>query len=151
MKLNISIFLKLFFEAKKQGKGRIGRGKAYTRLIEIITGEDNFVSYSAFGGNIDRFLLRLMRNETEYPYTLFDFEEFSNFIDNFNNAKKYLLNMKHFCEEVLDDKKVDMLIYNLLEIIKSDSSIKALIYGDKIIDRSVLYGSSIHPKQICME
>ncbi len=151
MKLNISIFLKLLFEAKKQGKGRIGRGKAYTRLIEIITGEDSFVSYSTFGGNIDRFLLRLMRNETEYPYTLFDFEEFSNFTDNFDNAKKYLLNMKHFCEEVLDDKKVDMLIYNLLKIIKTDSSIKTLIYGDEIINKAVLHGSSIHPKQICIE
>lgn len=151
MKLNISIFLKLLFEAKKQGKGRIGRGKAYTRLIEIITGEDNFVSYSAFGGNIDRFLLRLMRNETEYPYTLLDFEEFSSCTDNFNNAKKYLLNMKRFCEDVLDNKKVDMLIYNLLEIIKTDSSIKTLIYGDNIINKAVLQGSSIHPKQICIE
>lgn len=151
MKLNISVFLKLLFEAKKQGKGRIGRGKVYTNLIEIITGEDNFVSSSAFVGNIDRFLLRLMRNETEYPYTLFDFEKFNNCTDNLNNAKKYLLNMKHFCEEVLDNKKVDMLIYNLLEIIKTDSSIKTLIYGDKIIDKTVLHGSSIHPKQVCIE
>lgn len=151
MKLNISIFLKLLFEAKKQGKGRIGRGKAYTRLIEIITVEDNFVSYSAFGGNIDRFLLRLMRNETEYPYTLFNFEKFSNCTDDFNNAKKYLLNMKRFCEEVLDKNKMDALIYNLLEIIETDSSIKTLIYGDKIIDRSVLFGTPIHPKQVCVE
>ena len=75
MKLNISIFLKLLFDAKKQGKGRIGRGKVYTRLIEIISGEDNFVSYSAFGGN----------------------------------------------------------------------------YGDNIIDKAVLHGSSIHPKQVCVE
>lgn len=151
MKLNISVFLKLLFEAKKQGKGRIGRGKAYTRLIEIITGEDNFVSSSAFLGNIDRFLLRLIRNETEYPYTLFNLEEFSSCTDNFNNAKKYLLNMKRFCEEVLDNKKVDMLIYTLLEIIKTDSSIKTLIYGDEIIDKSELHGSSIHPKQVCIE
>lgn len=151
MKLNISVFLKLLFEAKKQGKGRIGRGKVYTSLIEIITEEDNFVSSSAFVGNIDRFLLRLMRNETEYPYTLFNLEEFSRCIDNFNNAKKYLLNMKHFCEDVLDNKKVDMLIYTLLEIIKTDSSIKTLIYGDEIIDKSALHGSSIHPKQICIE
>lgn len=151
LKLNISVFLKLLFEAKKQGKGRIGRGKMYTRLIEIITGNDSLVLSSMFGGNIDRFLLRLIRNETEYPYTLFDLEEFSNSADNFNKAKKYLLNMKHFCEAVLDDDKIDMLIYNFLEIIKSDSSIKALIYGDKFIDKSALFGSFIHPKQICIE
>lgn len=151
MRLNISVFLKLLFEAKKQGKGRIGRGKAYIRLIEIITGEDNFVSYSAFGGNIDRFLLRLMRNETEYPYTLFNLEEFSSCTDNFAKAKKYLLSMKQFCEEVLDDKKINTLIYDLLEIIKADSSIKTLIYGDKIIDKAVLQGSPIHPKQVCVE
>lgn len=151
MKLNISIFLKLLFEAKKQGKGRIGRGKAYIRLIEIITGDESLVMTSMFSGNIDRFLLRLMRNETEYPYTLFNLEEFSNCTDNFNKAKKYLLNMKRFCEDVLDNKKVDMLIYTLLEIIKTDSSIKTLIYGDKIIDKTLLQGSSIHPKQVCVE
>ena len=151
MKLSVKILLKLIFDAKKQGKGRQGRGRIYSQLITILTNGDNSVASETFGGNIDRFLLRLLRNETEYPYQLFNTENFAQCIGDFQKAEKYLLKMRGFIDSALDSEKLNVLTGSLLEVMKSDSSVRGLIWGSEIIEKEALMGSRIHPRQICIE
>lgn len=151
MELNVKTLLNLIFDAKIQGKGRQGRGRIYSQLIAILTNDDQSVASETFGGNIDRFLLRLLRDETEYPFQLFNTESFSHCVGNYSEAKKYLLKMKDFCSSVLDSSKLDMLVYSLLEIINADRRVSRLIYGNADIEKEALMGSLIHPKQICLE
>lgn len=151
MKLSVKILLKLIFDAKKQGKGRQGRGRIYSRLISILTIGDNSVAAETFGGNIDRFLLRLLRNETEYPYQLFNTEIFAQCIGDFPKAEKNLLKMRGFINSALDNEKLDVLTGSLLEVMKSDSSVRGLIWGSEIIEKEALLGSRIHPRQVCVE
>ena len=151
MRLSAGVFFKLIFEAKKQGKGRLGRGRVYAKLIGILSGTERIDIINAFGGSIDKFLLRLIRSETEYPYSMFTVCEPDVYISDINRIKHDLLKIKDFCSEVLDEEKIISLVYTLLGIVKSDTTINTLIYGSRIIPKNALFGSVIHPKQICIE
>lgn len=144
------MLLGAIFEAKITGKGRSGRGKIYVELMQIITDNSTDIS-ERFGGSIDRFLLRLLRGETDYPYSLFSFEKFEHSIGNHHSYQNYLLKMKKLCSTVLDANKIEQLVYTLLEIIRQDSSISTILYGSDYISKEKLFGSYAHPKRICIE
>ena len=151
MRSSIGALLNLVFESKKQGKGRLGRGKVYTKLIEILFGAECLNTANIFGGSIDRFLLRIIRNETEYPYSIFNIHEADVFITDEKRVKSALLKMKDFCSEVLDEEKTEALVYSLLEMLRQDTTINTLIYGCKTISKTDLFGSTIYPTRICIE
>lgn len=150
LKADIRILLGAIFEAKRTGKGRTGRGKIYVELMQIIADNSTDIS-ERFGGSIDRFLLRLLRRETDYPYSLFSFEKFEQSIGNSRSYANYLLKIKKFCRSVLDENKVEQLVYTLLEIIRQDSSIGSILYSFDYISKEKLFGSYAHPKRICIE
>lgn len=150
LKADIRILLGAIFEAKRTGKGRTGRGKIYVELMQIIADNSTDIS-ERFGGSIDRFLLRLLRSETDYPYSLFSFEKFEQSIGNYNSYQNYLVKMHKFCSAVLDEDKVEQLVYTLLEIIRQDSSISTILYSFDYISKEKLFGSYAHPKRICLE
>lgn len=151
MRASIGALLNLIFESKKQGKGRLGRGKVYTKLIEILFGAECLNTANVFGGSIDRFLLRIIRNETEYPYSIFNISKTDVFINDEKSVKSALLKMRDFCFEVLDEEKTEALVCSLLEMLGQDTTINTLIYGCKTISKSDLFGSTIHPTRICIE
>lgn len=150
MKLGVRTLLGAIFEAKKMGKGRIGRGKIYAELMKIITDSTDDIS-SLFGGNTDRFLLRLLRGETDYPYLLFRFDKFEKSIGNYPLYQNYIFKMTKFCNMILDENKIEQLAYTLLEIIRQDDSITGILYGSEFISKDKLFGSYAHPKRICIE
>lgn len=118
--------------------------------MKIITDSGKDISLS-LGGNTDRFLLRLLRGETDYPYLLFKFENFEKSIGNYHLYLNYIFKMTKFCDMVLDGNKIEQLVYTLLEIIRQDSSIKEILYGSEFIPKEKLFGSHAHPKRICLE
>ncbi|MGN0574685.1 MAG: NACHT domain-containing protein [Ruminococcus sp.] len=119
-------------------------------LMQIIADNSTDIS-ERFGGSIDRFLLRLLRSETDYPYSLFSFEKFEQSIGNPRSYVNYLLKIKKLCSSVLDEDKVEQLVYTLLEIIRQDSNISTILYGSDYISKEKLFGSYAHPKRICIE
>ena len=150
MELNAAGVLNLIFEAKKTGRGRLGRGKIYVELMSIIADSEGSVDIgNRFGGSIDRFLLRLMRGETEYPYGLFSFEKIEQSIGR-RNYYNYIALIKGLCDKALDDSKIPQLVYTLLEVLQQDET-EEILYGGEFILKNKLYGSSGHPKQICFE
>lgn len=150
LKLGVRILLGAIFDAKKTGKGRSGRGKIYLELMGMIADSGKDISLS-FGGNIDRFLLRLLRGETEYPYLLFRFEKFEECIENPQIYRNYLARMKKFCDMVLDENKIKQLVYTLLEILHQDDNISEILYGSEFIPKEKLSGSYAHPRKIFVE
>jgi len=150
LKLGVRTLLGAIFEAKKTGKGRIGRGKIYAELMKIITDSKGDIS-SLFGGNTDRFLLRFLRCETDYPYLLFRFDRFEKSIGNYPLYQNFIFKMTEFCNTILDENKIEQLAYTLLEIIHQDGDIKKILYGSEFILKDKLFGSSAHPKRICIE
>ena len=149
MKLSIETLLGAVFEAKKTGKGRIGRGKVYTEFMQTIA-DNKDISY-CFGGSIDRFLFRLLRGETTYPYSLFGFEIFEKSLGSYQTSEHYLIKMRKFCNLALDENKLEQLAYTLLEILRQDGSISCILYGSDLIEKKDLFGSYAHPKKICIE
>ncbi len=150
LKLGVRVLLGAIFEAKKTGKGRLGRGKIYVELMKIITDSGKDISL-ALDENIDRFILRLLRGKTDYPYLLFKFENFEESISDYHLYLNYIFKMTKFCNIVLDENKIEQLVYTLLEIIRQDSSIKEILYGSEFIPKEKLFGSYAHPKRICLE
>lgn len=150
MKLGVRILLGAIFNAKKTGKGRSGRGKIYVELMKMIADSGKNISLS-FGGNIDRFLLRLLRGETDYPYILFGFDKFEKSIGNFSLYMNYIFKMTKFCDMVLDENKIKQLIYTLLEILHQDDTVSEILYGSEFIPKEKLFGSYAHPRKICVE
>lgn len=149
LKLGVCTLLGAIFEAKKMGKGRLGKGKIYIEIMKIIA-DNNDISL-LFSGNTDRFLLRLLRGETDYPYLLFEFENFEKSIDNYHFYRNYIFKMTKFCDMVLDENKIEQLVYTLLEIIRQDSSISKILYDSGFISKEDFFGSYAHPKRICLE
>ena len=150
MNLDIRTLLKAIFETKKAGKGRLGRGKIYIELMKIITDSNIDISL-LFSGTTDRFLLRLLRDETDYPYLLFGLKKFEENMSNYHLYKNYIFKMKKFCDMVLDENKTEQLVYTLLEVIRQDSSIREILYSSKFISKREFFGSFAHPKRICLE
>ena len=150
MKLGVRTLLGAIFEAKKTGKGRIGRGKIYAELMKIIIDGKGDIS-SLFGGNTDRFLLRFLRGETDYPYLLFGFDKFEKSIGNYPLFQNYIFKMTEFCNKILSENKIEQLAYTLLEIIRQDDSITEILYSSEFISKDKFFGSSAHPKRICLE
>lgn len=161
--LNLNTLLSLIFQCKKTGSGKLGNGRIYVKLMQIIADREietisselgilrKFGSFTADPTaytRMDKFLNRYIKTGKNYPFQLFLFEKYEK---NYSTDLKYLTKMKSFCDEVLDERKIQQLVYTLLEIIHQDSSIETLIYGTQCISKNELFGSYAHPKNICLD
>lgn len=147
MKLGICTLLGAIFDAKKTGKGRIGKVKAHKQLMQIINDEDDFNLYM----DPDKFFLRFLKGTTEYPYDTFRFKKFEERFENHQYFIVYISKMKKFCDNVLNENKLGQLVYFLLEIVRQDNSISTILYGSEFVPKDKLFGSYAHPKRICVE
>lgn len=151
------------FQCMKTGAGKLGNGRIYVKLMCIISDRENedvsaeldilrkFGSFTADPtaySRIDKFLNRYIKTEKNYPFQLFKFQKFE---DNYSNNLNYIAKMKTFCDEVLDERKIQQFNYTLLEIICQDSNVETLIYGNRKISKTELLGSYAHPKRVCIE
>lgn len=162
--MNFSTFLSLIFQAKITGAGRLGRGRIYVKLMQIIadyefpecSGEINILQKFNYNltssetyASLDKMLNRYIKTGKGYPYELFSFRNFEKNIR--ENYKVNLVKMKKFCDEVFDNEKLDSLVYTMLEILNHDNEIRNILYGCEYIPKEKLFGSSAHPKYICIE
>lgn len=161
--LNLNTLLSLIFQCKKTGSGKLGNGRIYVKLMQIIADRE-IETVSAEVGilrkfgcftadptaytRMDKFLNRCIKTGKNYPFQLFKFEKYEK---NYRTDLKYITKMKAFCDEVLDEKKIQQLVYTLLEIIHQDSSVETIIYGTQCVSKNEIFGSYAHPKIICLE
>lgn len=164
--LNVISLLSLIFQAKIKGKGRLGKGRIYVKLMQIITDREslkisgNLNILKKFGytsenpesyKRIDNYVDKWLNSSQKYPHGLFEFDDFEKSFDNDNEYGTYLNKMKKFCDEVLSEDKLERLVYTLLEIIEHNDDIKEINYGGKEFLKEKLQGKNAHPKRICIE
>jgi len=161
--LNLNTMLSLIFQCKKTGSGKLGNGRIYVKLMQIIADQED-VKLSAemdilkrFGNStadttayqrIDKFLSRYLKTGKSYPYKLFRFEKFES---RYGTDLNYFVKAESFCDEVIHESKLLPFVHTLLEIIRQDNSVDTLIYGNRIINKNELFGNYAHPKKICVE
>lgn len=161
--LNLNTLLSLIFHCKKTGAGKLGNGRIYVKLMQIIADREietvsaevdilrKFGSFTADPTaytRMDKFLNRYIKTGKNYPFQLFKFEKYEK---NYSIDLKYITKMKAFCDEVLDEIKIPKLMYTLLEIICQDGNIETLIYGTQYVSKNGLFGSYAHTKILCLE
>lgn len=157
----MNLLFSLITQAKKKGKGTIGNGRIYVRLMSIIadknteiTSEENILR--KFNNDIvikesyrklERYLSRFQRDGKGYPYELYSFNDFINSSD----KSEYYHRVRAFIDEIIEDTKTDSLIYTLLEILKNDDDTEEILYGNSCIPKDNFIGSAVHRKRICPE
>lgn len=161
--LNLNTLLSLIFQCKKTGAGKLGNGRIYVKLMSIISDRENeeisaeldilrkfgsFTTDPTAYSRIDKFLNRYIKTGKNYPFQLFKFQKFE---DNYSNNLNYIAKTKTLCNEILDERKIQQFTYTLLEIIRQDSNVDALICGNRKISKTELLGSYAHPKRVCIE
>ncbi len=159
MKLTFNILLSLLFKAKRNGKGRIGKGRFYVRLMSIITGYNEKELLGYFGNDttlsgayrkLERFICRFEKDGKGYPFQLISMASLRSDSSSMITLEPYIYEVQTFCEEQLDKSKINDLIYTLLEIIRQDNCISKLLYGTDFIEKEKLTGSYAHPSSICL-
>ncbi|MBR6385385.1 MAG: hypothetical protein IKS03_04600 [Ruminococcus sp.] len=158
--MTVNVFLSLIFQAKIKGKGLISNGKIYTKLMTIISDDNENKLIKKFNNEIvpkeayrklDRYLSRFIRDGKGYPYELIKFDEFEKNIGDSQKINEYLRKAETVFREILDESKTEALVYMLLEIIRQDESIIKILYGYEFVDKEKLFGTYAHPKKICAE
>lgn len=161
--LNLNTLLSLIFQCKKTGAGKLGNGRIYAKLMSIISDRENetvsaeldvlrkfgsFTTDPTAYSRMDKFLNRYIKTGKNYPFQLFKSQKYE---DNYSNNLNYIAKTKALCNEVFDERKIQQLTYTLLEIIRQDSNVDTLIYGNRKISKTELLGSYAHPKRVCIE
>ncbi len=165
-RLTLNTLLSLIIQSKITGRGMLGNGKLYVKLIKIILDNDSaelseernilnkfnneLVEKEAYR-KLERFISRFLKNGKGYPYEIISLNEFENSIGNAGKIVGYLRKMRSFCDEVINVEKLDSLVYTLLKILRQDSSIGNILYGSEFIAKEKLFGSYANPKRICIE
>ena len=165
-KLTLNVLLSLIFQSKITGKGLLGNGKIFVKLLETIADcevtsatkewsvlsifSDECVKANAYQ-KVDKFLHKFLANKKKYPHEKFCFTCFEKSVGNWHRYEEFLIKMSKICNEVLDKTKVVSLVYSLLSILQLDNSITKIAYGDKFISKKEFFGSYAHPKKICLE
>ncbi|MCM1220268.1 MAG: hypothetical protein NC548_37855 [Lachnospiraceae bacterium] len=165
-RLTLNILLSLIIQSKITGRGMVGNGRLYVKMMKIIA--DNDSTDLSAGKNIlnkfnneivekeayhklERFISRFLKTGKGYPYEIINFADFESCIGNPDKYQHYLLEMKAVCDEIIDHSKADSLIYTLLEILNQDNSVNEILYGSEYISKDKLFGSYARPKKICIE
>ena len=166
IKMTMNVLLSLIIQSKRTGSGKLGNGRLLVKLLQVIA--DNKGNEPTYERNIlacfndevnkqnsyhkiDKKIGRFLPEGRYYPYEKLSFTEFEKCIGNFGKAAIYLRKMESACNEIIDNIKLDSLVYTLLEILRQDSSIKEILYGSEFISKDELFGSCAHPKRICLE
>lgn len=166
LRLSLNVLLTLIIQSKITGKGKIGNGRLLIQLLQTLadssgnekTAERNILSRfnneqvkSNAYHKIDMLIKRFLPDGKYYPYEKITFSEFERSIGDSVGHRKYYCRMKSACNEIIDNSKIDSLVYTLLEIICQDDSIRDILYGSSYIPKEQFFGNSAHPKQICFE
>lgn len=165
-RLTLNVLLSLIIQCKITGKGLTGNGKLLVKLIEIIENGEGTEKSKEWNilkkfndeenkpesyHKIDKLIGRFLPNGKNFPYDKFIFSRFENSIGSLKNYGFYLIQMKKFCNEVLDKSRYEQLVYTLLEIIRHDNSITNILYDSNYIPKERLFGNFAHTKKICIE
>jgi len=161
-KMTMNVLLSLIIQSKITGRGMTSNGRLYVMLMEIIADHDNRsktaeesilnkfnneVTHHESYRKLERFLSRFVHTGKGYPYELFSFDK----LEKSTEYREFILAMKGFTDAVIDKEKLEPLVYTLLEILRQDTSITTILYGDKFIPKERLFGSFAHPNKICAE
>lgn len=143
-KLTLNVLLSLIIQSKITGKGMTSNGRLYVMLMEMIADHDNKkltaeesilnkfnneVTHHESYRKLERFLSRFAHTGKGYPYELFSFHK----LENSKDYRQFLLAMSDFIDAVIDKEKLVPLVYTFLEILRQDTSITIILYGDKFI------------------
>lgn len=158
--MDFGTLFSLIVQAKKKGKGHLGNGRIYVMLMQTaadrecagVSSERDILrkfGNSTFAPDsyqrMDKYLNRLMKNNGQYPSSLFTFEKAE------TDRSIAISKMHRFIDKVIDDEKLSQLIFTLLEAVKHDENVDKLRYGNRIISKSEILGTFARPKKICAE
>jgi len=161
-KMTMNVLMSLIVQCKIIGRGITSNGRLYVMLMEIIADHDNInltseesilnkfnneITHHSAYRKLERFLSRFIKTGQGYPYKLFRFKSF----EDVSKYTDYLNAMRCFVDTVLDKTKLDSLVYTLLEIIRQDTTIDTIMYGNSLVSKEQLFGNNAHPKKICVE
>lgn len=166
LRLSLNVLLTLIIQSKITGKGKTGNGRLLVKILQAIadssgnekTAEKNILSRfnneqvkaNAYH-KIDMLIKRFLPDGKYYSYEKITFAEFERSIGDSVKCEEYYCRMRTVCDEIIDNSKIETLVYTLLEIIRQDDSIRDVLYGSSHIPKEQFFGSSAHPKQICFE
>lgn len=164
-KLTFNILLSLIIQAKRQGKGRMGNGRILANLLIIAADfdedentrersilhkfNDEVVKANAYH-KIDKLIGRFLPEGRNYPYDKFKFKELEKSIGKPLEYGNKLNQMNTLCTELFEEENAERLVYTLLEIVRHDSHINNILYGDKFVLKEELFGNTVHNKRICI-
>ena len=158
--LTLNLLLSMIINAKVKGRGLVSNGKIYTKFMSVISDDSEQDLLKKFNNELvmkesyrklDRFLSRFLKDGKGYPYDLMNFREFEKNIGDKIRYDEYLRKTEKICSEILDEEKIDCLVYKLLEIIRQDDRINLILYDSEFIGKEKIFGEYAHPKRICIE
>lgn len=170
MRLTLNTLLALLIQAKIKGKGRIGNGRLWIRLLSVLadcpcpelTKERNLLRLfsehtdkpSAYR-QINRFLFDFIPTGNGYAPEKLTVSAFEKNVGiehrtNWLEYRRYLAEIGDFCAAVLEPASIPSLVAALLELLQEDDSISYLYYGG-FIPKQRLSGTQLHPTRICTE
>lgn len=166
MKLTLRTLLFLIIQAKKTGSGKIGNGRMLVQFLLTFADidgsersdercilrkfcEDAMLAdaYKCVNRRIDRFL----HESKGYPHDKFTFTNFERNMGDLPRYRVHLAKMAEVCAQVLDETRIESLVYTILEILRQDDGIQQIPYGCVFLPKSALFGTFAHQKKICPE
>lgn len=170
-KLTLNILISLIVQAKINGKGKLGNGRLFVRLLSVIADNENGDTtkekdiISKFSDNpvksnayqkIDRILFDFLPTGNRFPADKITLHQFEKKIGigrktNWEQYRSYLAEMGKFCAEVLEQKETPALVNTLLNLVRQDDSIHYIFYANELISKNNFFGTAAHRKKICIE
>ena len=171
MRMTLNVLVTLIAQAKITGRGRVGNGRLFIRLLSILadckdpslTWERNTLSLFTDAQNkaeaykkTDRFLYDFMPTGNGYPTSKITVSRFENSVNckgkcRWEIYRSYLAKMGDFCAEVLDAGKIPSLVCTILHITEQDERISTLYYGGTFVSKNQLTGTAAHPVRLSAE
>ena len=171
MRLTLNVLLTLLLRAKITGKGRMGNGRIFIRLLSILADGDSpgetrewntlhiftDLTYKAQAyRRIGRLLFDFLPTGKGYPASKIKMQHFEaqtglHGRTNWGGYRTYLAEMGDFCKDMLDPAKMPPVIHTLLTMLRQDNSITSLYYGGRFLPKAALIGTAANPRCICVE
>ena len=169
--LTLNILISLIVQAKITGKGKLGNGRIFIRLLSVIVDcnrqniskeRDMLALFNSHADKqtayqqINRFLFDFIWTGGGFPVEKITMQIFENKLNlhgktDWKAYRSYLAEMGEFCEQVLDKEKIPAFMNTLLMLMKQDDNIQAIFYGGQFISKNSLSGTAEHPKKVCLE
>lgn len=163
MKLTLIRFLCLLFQAKKQGKGKIGNGRILIMLLSVITDslhpfhdkECRALRYftqlsdmsTAFHA-VDKRIGKFIQNPGSYPYGKLHFTSFEHEFHEIETLAPYLQQMETVCNAVFDPDKTDELVHGIIALLRADTCFTYVLYGSRYLPKATITGTQAHPSKL---